>query len=77
MDRPLGGLVVAPALDEVEGGVGQVQQRLPLERLEADDLEAFGASDADFGLEEVQVVGFCGYVEFLKVTVSLMVCWGR
>ena len=63
MDRPC----VFLERDEVERGVGLVEQRLRLERLERDDLEAPRAGDAELGLEEVDRGGFFGGdVEFLE-----------
>lgn len=54
------------ARDEVERGVGLVEEGLRFEGLEGDDFEAAGAGDAELGLEEVDGRGFGGDVEFFE-----------
>lgn len=52
-------------MDELEVGIRWIQESLSVERLEVDDLEPFGASDAESRLEEVDRTRFGGDVELL------------
>lgn len=61
------GLDVLAPCNKVEGRIGLVQKRLGLERLEGNDLEALGTTNAKLGAEEVNGRGFGGNVEFLRL----------
>ena len=54
------------ARNKVQRGIGLIEQRLGLERLETDDLEAAGAGDAQLGFEEVDGRRLGGNVELLR-----------
>jgi hypothetical protein len=56
---------VLPLLNEVETRIRRVEEPLSVERLEVDNLEAFGAPDAEFRFEEVDGGRFGGDVKFL------------
>lgn len=60
------GLDVFFAGDEVERGVGRVEEGLRLEGFHRDDFEAAGAADAELGFEEVDGGGFGRDVDFLR-----------
>jgi hypothetical protein len=47
-----------------------IEQSLHVQRLEIDNFEPLGASNAEFGLEEMDRGGFCGNVEFLELSAN-------
>lgn len=53
-------------MNELEVGIGWIQESLGVERLEVDDLEPFRASDAESRLEEVDRTRLGGDVELLS-----------
>lgn len=61
-DRPL----VVTLVDEIEVGIGRVEQALRVECLEVDNLESLGASDTKLGLEEVDRGRLGGDVKLLE-----------
>lgn len=53
--------------DEIEGGVGLVEQRLRLQRFQTDDFESTRAGDAKLGAQKVYGGRFRGDVELLSL----------
>lgn len=61
------------ARDEVERGIGLVEQRLPFSRFQGDDLEAASAAHTQRATQIMNRGGFSGNVKFLQLSAILRI----